>query len=159
MRSRADIVSFNYYCLTGDIQVTEQSDWEARLAQMKADAADREIFIQELGCPVGYSPQARATSIGGSLENQVRFFEFFGEAFATDPQLRAATMFQLYDWSPELARMFGDFVRDDGAELAGDRLEEWLATSGFLRWEDSFERPAWQTWLEQLERVRSAREQ
>jgi len=159
VRSRADIVSFNCYCLTADIQVTGQSEWEARLAQMKADAGDREIFIQELGCPVGYSPQARATFIGGSLENQVAFFEFFGEAFATDPQLRAATMFQLYDWSPELAAMFGDLLRDQGVQVAGDRLEEWLATSRFLRWEDSFERPAWQTWLSQLERVREAREE
>ncbi|MEL6541831.1 MAG: hypothetical protein AAFQ34_10550 [Pseudomonadota bacterium] len=159
VRSRADIVSLNFYCLTADIQVTGQSEWEARLAQMKADAGDRDIFIQELGCPVGYSPQARDTFIGGSLENQVAFFEFFGEAFATDPQLRAATMFQLYDWSPELAAMFGDLLRDQGVQVAGDRLEEWLATSGFLRWEDSFERPAWQTWLSQLERVREAREE
>ena len=157
VRSRSDIVSFNYYCLSGDIEVTGRDDWEERLAQMKADAGDREIFLQELGCPVGYSPRARATAIGGSLDNQVRFFEFFGEAFATDPQLRAATMFQLYDWSPELAAMFGDTVREEGATLAGDRLEEWLATSGFLRWEDSFERPAWRIWLAQLERVREAR--
>ncbi len=159
VRSRSDIISFNYYCLTEDIQVTGPDAWATRLAKMKADAGDREIFIQELGCPVGYSPQAQPTSTGGSLENQVQFFEFFGEAFANDPQMRAATMFQLYDWSPELAKMFGDSVRDEGATLAGDRLEEWLATSGFLRWSDSFERPAWQTWLAQLERVRSAREQ
>ena len=77
--------------------------------------------------------------------------------FSSDPQLRAATMFQLYDWSPELAGLFGDSLRDEGAVLLGDRLEEWLATSGFLRWEDSFERPAWQTWLAQLQRVRAAR--
>ncbi|MEM7690711.1 MAG: hypothetical protein AAF291_16985 [Pseudomonadota bacterium] len=157
VRARADIVSFNYYCLTGEIQVTGQADWEARLAQMKADAGGREIFMQELGCPVGYSPQARPTFIGGSLENQVAFFEFFGEAFATDPQLRAATMFQLYDWSPELASQFGDSLRDQGFPVLGDRLEEWLATSGFLRWEDSFERPAWQTWRAQLERLKAAR--
>lgn len=159
VRSRSDIVSFNYYCLTGDIQVTGADAWADRLAQMKEDAADREIFIQELGCPVGYSPQNQATTTGGSLENQVEFFEYFGEVFATDPQLRAATMFQLYDWSPQLAKRFGDSVRDEGATLAGDRLEEWLATSGFLRWSDSFERPAWQTWLAQLEQVRAAREQ
>ena len=67
-------------------------------------------------------------------------------------------MFQLYDWSPELAGQFGDALRDQGFPTAGERLEEWLATSGFLRWEDSFERPAWQTWLAQLERVRAARE-
>jgi len=159
MREAADLVTFNYYCLQSDLTVTGRDRWETDLAGMKAAAGDRELFIQELGCPVGYSPQARATDIGGSLENQIAFYQFFGEAFATDPQLRAATMFQLYDWSPQLAGMFGDAVRDEGAELAGNRLEEWLATSGFLRWEDSFERPAWQTWLAQLERVRETRDE
>ena len=50
VRSRADIVSFNYYCLTGDLQVTGRAQWEARVAQMKSDASEREIFLQELGC-------------------------------------------------------------------------------------------------------------
>lgn len=157
VRSRADIVSFNYYCLTGDIQVTDQTDWEARVAQMKADAGDREIFIQELGCPVGYSPQGQPTSIGGSLDTQVAFFDFFGDQFANDPQLRAATMFQLYDWSPDLATSFSGPLRDAGEDVIADRLEEWLATSGFVRWTDLAERPAWQSWLTALEKARDAR--
>ncbi|MEL7199728.1 MAG: hypothetical protein AAGL10_15565 [Pseudomonadota bacterium] len=159
VRVRSDMISFNYYCLTDDIQVTGRDAWETRLAQMKANAGDREIFVQELGCPVGFSPQAQATSIGGSLENQVQFFDFLGEVFASDPQFRAATMFQIYDWSPELSMIFSGPLRDAGQDIAADRLEEWLATSGFLRWSDSFERPGWQTWLMQLERVRTAREQ
>ncbi|MEM8726851.1 MAG: hypothetical protein AAGE86_15155 [Pseudomonadota bacterium] len=158
MRDAADLVTFNYYCLQADLTVTEQAQWEVDLAAMKAAAGDRDIFIQELGCPVGYSPQGRATDIGGSLANQTRFFEYFGEVFATDPQMRAATMFQLFDWSPGLAAMFAQPLRDEGAELAADRLEEWLATSGFLRWSDAGERPAWRAWLTQLERVRAARE-
>lgn len=158
VRERSDIVSLNYYCLSGDIQVVGRTDWEARVADMKADAGDREIFIQELGCPVGLSPQAQPTAIGGSLATQAEFFEYMGDVFATDPQFRAATMFQLYDWSPELAGLFGDSLRDQGFPVLGDRLEEWLATSGFLRWNDSFERPAWQTWRAQLERVRAARQ-
>lgn len=158
VRSRSDIISFNYYCLSADIQVVGQADWQARIADMKGWAGDREIFIQELGCPVGFSPQAQPTSIGGSLTTQVAFFEIMGETFTTDPQFRAATMFQLYDWSPDLSKVFSGPLRDAGEEVIADRLEEWLATSGFLRWSDSFERPAWQTWLAQLERVRAARE-
>lgn len=157
VRERADIISFNYYCMTADIQVSNRADWEARVADMKDDAGEREIFIQELGCPVGFSPQAQPTSIGGSLETQLKFFEYMGGVFATDPQFRAATMFQLFDWSPALSMVISEPLRDAGEHVAADRLEEWLATSGFLRWDDSFERPAWQTWLAQLERVRGAR--
>ena len=49
VRVRSDMISFNYYCLTDDIQVTGRDAWETRLAQMKANAGDREIFVQELG--------------------------------------------------------------------------------------------------------------
>lgn len=157
LRDASDLVSVNYYCLNSDLTVTDQSRWEADVAGIKSAAGNREIFFQELGCPVGYSPQSLPTSIGGSLERQVQFFEYFGNAFATDPQLRAATMFQLFDFSPELAASFAQPLRDEGATLAADRLEEWIATSGFLRWSDSFERPAWQAWLNQLEQVRAAR--
>ncbi|AWW72973.1 hypothetical protein CD351_00875 [Erythrobacter sp. KY5] len=159
VRSRADIVSFNYYCLTADLFVTGQADWEARLAQMKADAGDREIFLQELGCPVGYGPSGGPSVIGGSLDNQAAFFEFFGETFATDPQMRAATAFQLFDWSPELAAMSAEPLRDAGLPAFADRFEEWLATVGLRRWSDGSERPAWSVWLDQLEKTRQARGQ
>ncbi len=158
IRDASDFVIFNYYCLDAALTVTGPDQWEADLATIKQAAGDRDIFIQELGCPVGYSPQARATSIGGSLENQIAFFDYFGNFFAQDPQLRAATMFQLFDWSPELARSFSDPVRDAGEEVAADRLEEWLATSGFVRWTDQAERPAWNSWLTALEKARTARE-
>jgi hypothetical protein len=156
-RSRADIVSFNYYCLTGDLIVTGEAEWEARLDGMKEDAGDRDIFLQELGCPVGYGPSGEPSGIGGSLDNQAAFFEFFGEAFATDPQLRAATAFQLFDWSPELAAMFAQPLRAAGLPAFADRFEEWLATVGLRRWSDGSARPAWNAWLDQLERVREAR--
>ena len=159
IRDASDFVIFNYYCLDAALTVTGPAQWEADLAAMKQAAGERDIFIQELGCPVGYSPQALPTSIGGSLENQVAFFDYFADVFADDPQMRAATMFQLFDWSPELARSFSDPVRDAGEELAADRLEEWLATSGFVRWTDLAERPAWNSWLSALEKARAAREQ
>ncbi|MHA7820319.1 MAG: hypothetical protein ACX930_11795 [Erythrobacter sp.] len=158
MRDASDLVTFNYYCLDANITVTGQAQWEADVARMKTAAGTREIFIQELGCPVGYGPQGSAGEIGGSLDNQVRFFEYFGGVFASDPQMRAATMFQLYDWSPQLAAQFAEPIRDEGFPLLADRFEEWLVTVGLLRWSDSSERPAWQTWLNQLARVRAARD-
>lgn len=157
VRERADIVSFNYYCLTADIFVTGEAAWQARLAEMKSNAGDREIFLQELGCPVGYSPQGGATTIGGTLANQTRFFEFFGDQFANDPQLRAATLFQLYDWSPGLAASLSEPLDDAGMPEVGDRLEEWLATVGLVRWSDRTNRPAWSAWLDALRKAQAAR--
>lgn len=159
VRSRADIVSFNYYCLDAAIQVTGPGAWAERLTQMKSDAGDREIFIQELGCPVGFDPGGMNTSIGGSLDNQVAFFEFFGDQFTNDPQLRAATLFQLFDWSPELSRSFSGPLRDAGEDVIADRLEEWLATIGLVRWSDRTNRPAWDAWLDAIRQVSAAREQ
>ncbi len=157
IRDGSDLVTYNYYCLASDLTVTGESEWQARIDDMKQAAGDRQIFIQELGCPVGYSPQGQPTSIGGSLDNQARFFEFFGEQFAQDPQLRAATLFQLYDWSPGLAAQFAQPLRNEGFPVLADRLEEWLATVGLVRWSDGTTRPAWQSWLAANQAVRDAR--
>lgn len=157
VRARADIVAFNYYCLLPDITVSSQQQWESDVAGMKADAGSREIFLQELGCPVGYGPRGQPSAIGGSVANQAAFFEYFGNQFAQDPQLRAATAFQLYDWSPELAASFAKPIDAAGMPVLAGRLEEWLATVGLLRWSDASERPAWETWLVQNRRLKDQR--
>jgi len=159
LRQRGDIVTFNYYCLDGNITVTGPTDWERRLAKMKQDAGSQEIFFQELGCPVGYGPSGASSSIGGSLENQTAFFQYFGDQFANDPQLRAATLFQLYDWSPELAASFSEPLAGAGFPVIADRLEEWLATVGVVRWSDQTNRPAWEEWLNANRKVAYARRQ
>lgn len=157
VRARSDIVTFNYYCLDRALLVTGPAEWEARLAEMKSDAGEKDIFFQELGCPVGYGPADARAAIGGSLANQTQFVELFGERIASDPQLRAATLFQLFDWSPQLARSFSDPLRQQGAPVFADRLEEWLATVGLVRWDTQADRPAWSAWLEALRQVAEAR--
>lgn len=152
-----DLATVNHYCLDASLQVTGQDQWERDVQTMKAMARGKPIMIQELGCPVGFAgdPVAFASTTGtmnGSLELQSAYFTFFDRLYAEDPQFRAATVFQLFDWSPELAKMFGDFVRSEGASLAGDRLEEWLATVGTCRWTDGTCRPAWNVWLNSLAR-------
>ena len=152
-----DLATVNHYCLDASLQITGQDQWERDVQTMKAMARGKPIMIQELGCPVGFAgdPAAFASKSGtmnGSQELQSAYFTFFDRLYAEDPQFRAATVFQLFDWSPELAEMFGDFVRSEGASLAGDRLEEWLATVGICRWTDATCRPAWDVWLNSLAR-------
>ncbi len=152
-----DLATVNHYCLDADLQITGEEQWERDVAIMKDMARGRPIMIQELGCPTGFigDPAAfggRSGTMVGSLDVQSAYFRFFDRLYAEDPQFRAATVFQLFDWSPELATMFGDFVRDEGSMLAGDRLEEWLASVGTCRWTDGSCRPAWDIWLNSLER-------
>lgn len=159
-----DIVSFNTYCLHEHMIVNKRKDWKNVLKRWKKVAGKKQIFIQELGCPVGFGHSEggkfsnRPNGIGGSPDLQARYFRFHMKAFANDRQLRAATVFQLYDWSPKLAISFGDLLRDAGDQLSGDRLEEWLATVGLCRWSDAKCRPAWKVWKEGLRTLEKARD-
>ncbi|MEM8616911.1 MAG: hypothetical protein AAGF20_08240 [Pseudomonadota bacterium] len=158
-----DVVTFNYYCLDEQLLVTRESRWDADIRDMKREAGNKPIFIQELGCPVGYgddgagAPVRPANGLMGTADIQATFFEDMMQRFADDEQLRAATVFQLLDWSPALARSFSDPLRAVGEDLSADRLEEWLATVGLCRWADATCRPAFQVWLDGLEKVRAAR--
>ncbi len=162
--SGLDFVSFNTYCLnSSDLTISTPAVWIDVLTRWRRTAGAKPYFIQELGCPVGYgddgqgAPSRPPNGIGGSPQTQVEFFEYYLGELRSDDQFRAATIFQLYDWSPELAKRFGDSFRDAGDELAGDRLEEWLATVGLCRWADVSCRPAWTVVLEEMERIEAER--
>ncbi|MEM7570860.1 MAG: hypothetical protein AAF337_13795 [Pseudomonadota bacterium] len=158
-----DIASFNHYCLTEDILVTpDEADWQDYFDRMKLFADGKDIFVQELGCPVGFgddgvgAPMRPPNGLGGSQQIQADYFAFVLNAFATDPQLRAASVWQLLDWSPELATSFSDPLRAVD-QVSGDRLDEWLATSGLCRWSDGTCRPAWDTLLSGAQAIAQAR--
>ena len=159
-----DISTINHYCLRADLTVTQLWQWDADVRTMKDTAGDLPIMIQELGCPVGYGDAGtgvapRPNRNLGSPGIQKAYFEYFRTLFEEDTQFRAATVFQLYDWSPELARAFGDMTRvDPDMDPFADRVEEWLATVGLCRWADGTCRPAWNTWIETLKEQKSRRE-
>lgn len=140
----------------------DEAFWRTRLNRWRLLAGEMAIFIQELGCPAGFgddgagAPPRPATGINASPEQQARFFAFMAREFATDPQLRAATTFQLFDFAPETAAFFGDLVRNEGAVEAGNNFEEALATLGLCRWADTTCRPAWDVWLEGLQALMAA---
>ena len=164
LMSELTLSTFNHYCLDEVIQVSAEDQWERDIALIKTASAGLPIMIQELGCPVGYGDDGMgavprpANGLGGDPDIQAAYFAFFDRLFLEDPQFRAATVFQLYDWSPELAELFGDLLRDGGDELAGDRLEEWLATVGLCRWADGTCRPAWDVFLQSLRNQAQARQ-
>lgn len=160
-----DLATLNFYCLNFDFTVSGPEQWNEGVQLMKQTAGTLPIMIQELGCPVGYGDGGvgatqRSNDSGGSPARQVEFFEYFENVFENDPQFRAATVFQLYDWSPELADLFGDLIRDPAnpaMDVFADRFAEWLASSGLCRWADGTCRPAWDTWLGTLQRLKARR--
>lgn len=151
----ADIFTVNFYGDTPDGIPTDQ-DWAQGLARIKAMAAGKPIFFQELGMPVGFDAAGLPgqSSVNSSLEVQVNFFAFMGREIANDPQLLGATVFQLYDWSPVLIDAFLDGLDSDiFASFA-----EALATIGLVAWSDGVPRPAWSTWLDALGDARAVRD-
>ncbi|MEL7296942.1 MAG: hypothetical protein AAGJ86_04720, partial [Pseudomonadota bacterium] len=159
-----DLATFNHHCLDAAFNVTARERWEDDVALIRDASRGLPIMIQELGCPVGYgdggmnAEPTRPNGNGGNPDIQDAYFQYFDELFLTDPQFRAATVFQLYDWSPQLARLFGDFLRSEGETVIADRFEEWLATIGVCRWADGTCRPAWTTFLNMLGRQSDARQ-
>ncbi len=158
-----DIMMMNFGCLDQNYEIAGETVWREELASWKAAAKGKPIVVQELTCPVGYGFEGACgnqRSMGrlmGNPQLQADFFRFSAEAFAEDEQLRAAIVFQLLDWSPENARLFGDFLRDEGMPIAADQIEESLATTGLCRWSDGVCRSAWTSWIEGLKLLEEAR--
>ncbi|MGV6800851.1 MAG: hypothetical protein ACWA5L_02890 [bacterium] len=162
----SDIVAINYYCLKPDMLVGTPGDWAAELGSWMQAARGKEIFIQELGCPVGYgddgggAPIRPPNGIMGSPQVQIDFIEYVMGQFILHDQLRAATWFTIYDFEPSLAQAIGDAVRTQppGSDPTADRLEEWLATGGLCRWADATCRDGWDSYLQGLQELKAARQ-
>ncbi|MEM0985009.1 MAG: hypothetical protein AAGJ32_02070 [Pseudomonadota bacterium] len=158
-----DFTTFNHYCLDEALLVTRQPRWVQDFDAIAEASDSKPYFIQELGCPVGFgddgpgAPARPPNGLMGDPSIQADYFRYTLGRLETDPQFIGATLFQLFDWSPELAASFSDPLRQAGATIAGDRLEEWLATVGLCRWSDGSCRPAWDVVLENTTALEATR--
>lgn len=144
-----DLVTINYYCPVAEGRPVEPARWGDPVRRWAELAEGRPVFLQELGCPAGY---------GGFEAEQAAFFASMAELILREDQVIGATVFQLVDWSPELAAAFSGPLREDGFGPAADDLEEALATLGFVRWDDGTVRPAWDAYLAGLADMAAVRE-
>ena len=158
-----DIVSYNYAGLDAGLKTLTKKQWAADTARFKALAGDKDIIIQELGAPAGYgdagkdAPPQPDGLINSSPDYQARFLKYMMKQVAFDDQLRAAVVFQLYDWSPELAGASAQPLRDDGFDKLADKFEEWLTSTGMVRWADATPREVYGKWLEGLNLAQAVR--
>ena len=148
-----DAVSFNYgHSVSGD-------DWRrgesAMVAAMVDAAAGKPIYIQELMAnsegPVNFLVDEADGNVA-SEERQAEFFSWFLEKMAKVPNLRAAFVLQLVDWSPEVAAWYEDVFAQEGFAALGARYRAVLEGLGLLSFPDGRAKPAFDVVLQGVAR-------
>jgi len=148
--AETDFATFNWYC-NNDRGFDNETDPEKILEDLDVllkVAGDREIVIQEFGCPAGHDD--RPSKIGATPELQRQFYDVVLARLDTEPRLRAVIAFQLVDWGGTSLEVTVQTLRDEGLHDLADQYEESLGTLGFIRYADGVARPAWQVFLDAL---------
>ncbi len=134
-----DFAAFNLYCTGDDLQSKASGEVATEIEDLAAAAGDRQIVVQELGCPAG----AEDSLLGATPAAQAAFFSDAIAAMHTHPQFRAAFVFQLIDWTPELADSIASLYTDAGYPELGAQVAETLTTLGLIDLDTLEPRPAW----------------
>ncbi|MBU1538129.1 hypothetical protein KKF84_22650 [Myxococcota bacterium] len=159
--AESDVVTFNYYPITFSPTVlvtdTSMSAVQEMIDAMLAAAGEKQVLIQELGCPAGYDDVE--SLIGSSEAIQAGFLANVVEVMTQRPALRAAVWFQQVDWSADLVAYYTEIFEQEGLPpLWIDAFEEFLRTVGFLKYEDGAERtPGWEAFLSAQDLLYSSR--
>jgi hypothetical protein len=148
----SDVACFNFYGATALAEFPYyepqgEAEIRADIARMLDISGSKQIVIQELGMWSG------STLLPSNAEIQRRFFEIFFEEMERQDRIRAAYVFQLVDWSPEVTQIFVDILRDENVpEEFIDVFVESLETIGLIRYEDGMRRPAWDEFIRWTDR-------
>lgn len=145
-----DVASFNFYGQDNGGAVQDVAKVNQEIDELIAFVGDKLLVIQELGFSSGYED---GTSImESSSEKQGIFFDAFFQRMQSEPQLRAAVVFQLVDWSPDTTDLFMEAFENAGLpEEFLFAFRESLRTVGLIRYEDGSQKPAWNEFLNWIE--------
>jgi hypothetical protein len=149
-----DFASYNFYGFRlegNNIRTeTDPARIRARIDAMMTKAGDRPVVVQELGAHAG--PDTGTSLTGASPATQQEFFETVFAELENRPRFRAAFVFQLVDWDPDLVDEYysGPFRAEGVPEPFIRQYAESLETVGLLRFADGSPRPAWNTFLSAL---------
>ena len=150
-----DVATYNFYGARFDeganyIDDSDPDRARSRIDAMIQKAAGRPIVLQEVGAQAG--PDRGVSLVGSTLETQKRFFEAVFAELRRRPEFRAAYVFQLVDWDPQLVKeVYSDPFRAE--EIPEGFIGQWaesLETVGLIRYSDGSPRPAWTTFIEAL---------
>lgn len=141
-----DFAAFNLYCTGDDTRTKAAGEVTSDIEHLAAAAGDKRIVVQELGCPAG----VEESLLGATPAAQAAFFTDALAAMHEHPQFRAAFVFQLIDWTPELADSIASLYADAGYAELGAQVAETLTTLGLIDLVTLEPRPAWSVIREEI---------
>ena len=140
LRTEMDIVCFNLYGsgLFPIDQPYTEAEIEAEMDAVLDFAQEKAIVFQELGM------HSNADLLNSSEAIQAAFFDTFFTRMQAEPQMRAAFVFQLVDWSPEAIAVLNTAFEDDTPEEFIEQYGAVLAAIGLIHYEDGRRKAAWE---------------
>ena len=146
-----DVACWNFYGAESRVSspyFVAQTEKEIRsdIRRMLDVSGEKNIVIQELGMYSGN------TALNSSRETQLRFFELFFTEMKRTERIKAAYIFQLVDWSPEVTEIFARLLEEEG--LPEDFIEQFsesLETIGLIDYDTGERKIAWDEFVFRLE--------
>lgn len=150
LRPEMDIVCFNLYGsgLFPIDQPYTAAEIEAEMDAVLDFAQDKAIVFQEVGM------HSNTDLLNSSEAIQAAFFDTFFSRMQQEPQMRAAFIFQLVDWSPEAIAVLNSTWEEGVPEEFIEQYGAVLASIGLIRYDDGQRKAAWERvlhWLGELE--------
>ncbi|HHH42917.1 MAG TPA: hypothetical protein ENK49_02165 [Gammaproteobacteria bacterium] len=152
----SDVAAFNYAPFTNRLEELAIDD-PKRIPQdfrsLAAAADGRRILIQEMHCPSGH--RSGKSAMHTSVTIQTECLRTSLDAMMQMPQFRVMYFASMLDWSPALVSMFADPLRAESEvpRLYVDQFSEWYETMGLVWYPDGTPKPAWNTFLEGLDKL------
>ncbi len=137
----------NYFFVGGSTEVNQELD------ELLDAAGDKFLVLQELGAASGFANSS--SPMNSSSEKQKQFFNTVFSKMEAEPRFRVATVFQLVDWSENLAEATHvSFLRNEGIVSSDylERFSESLETTGLLHYLDGSPKAAWYTVINWIQR-------
>lgn len=150
LRPEMDIACFNLYGsgLFPIDQPYTEAEIEAEIDAALDFAQEKAAVFQELGM------HSNTDLLNSSEAIQAAFFDTFFSRMQTEPQMRAAFVFQLVDWSPEAIAVLNTTYEEDVPEEFIEQYSAVLASIGLIQYEDGRQKAAWGRllhWVEVLQ--------
>ncbi len=150
LRPEMDIACFNLYGsgLFPIDQPYTAAEIEAEIRAVLDFAEDRAVVIQELGM------HSNSDLLNSSEAIQAAFFDTFFNRMQAEPQIRAAFIFQLVDWSPEAIAVLNTTWEETTPEEFIEQYGAVLAAIGLIGYEEGQRKAAWGRvlfWLGELQ--------
>ncbi len=144
----SDFACFNYYATTGDVFFDGTKDIvEQEIDHMLTLAEGKLLVLQELGAAAGFTD--KPSTMQANEQKQAVFFEHVFDKLNREARFRAAYIFQMVDWDPQLVdSYYTQVLLAEGLSVDfATRFAESLETTGLIKLSNGGERAAWPVFI------------